>query len=83
MIKTSQLLKVGRFQHCEAHVLHVLLTVDGRLINEILLISGVLQINNQYSRTPAEDDTDVNTSIIMTSECRHESHKTAHLKRWD
>lgn len=53
------------------------------LQNEILLISDVLDIDNQFSLTLAEDDTDVNSSIIMTSKCRHESRKAARLKRSD
>ena len=41
MVKTSQLLKVENFQHCTAHAMHLLLTVDS--INQAEEIVSVLQ----------------------------------------
>ena len=41
MVKTSQLLKVDNFQHCAAHAMHLLLTVDS--INQQTEIVALLQ----------------------------------------
>ena len=39
MVKTSQLLEVDHFQHCTAHALHLLLTVDSiNTVDEVVAI---------------------------------------------
>ncbi len=41
MVKTSQLLKVDNFQHCTAHAIHLLLTVDS--VNQQSEVVALLQ----------------------------------------